>query len=89
MRFRRPKPAHSTPRDLHHEEIIEVKSVGAFSWSPGRVSENLPCTQVHLRIEIDASLPLVMRLKSRAACDELINALIAERDFVWPEGHEK
>jgi hypothetical protein len=86
MKYRPQKHKHTSPRDIQQEEFIEIKALGVFSWSPGKLSENLPCTQIHLRLEIDDALPpLVMRLRSRKVADELIAALIAERDFVWPD----
>lgn len=67
-------------------KIMEVKELSVRSWSPGEEAENMPCTQVHLFMQIvNRPYPLVMRIKSREAIDSLIKALISHRDEVWPK----
>lgn len=67
--------------------IYEAVNLQVASWRPGPDGSNVPCTQVHIvwNIPTLTEYTFVMRLKSRAAADDLINALIEHRDFVWPE----
>jgi hypothetical protein len=66
--------------------ISEVDSMEVASWSPGWEGEEVPPTQVHVVLKVRGSnTPLVMRLKSRRATDELIAALVEHRDYVWPD----
>lgn len=62
----------------------DVTGMEVASWSPGAAGEDVPPTQVHLLIPVgDTGVTLVVRLKSRAACDSLIAALIDHRDDVF------
>jgi hypothetical protein len=68
-------------------EIYEIDSYEVASWSPGDVTKGDPTTQVHVIIHIKGiKYPLVMRLKSKRAVDELVGLLTEYRDEVWPEG---
>ena len=71
---------------MSHESefILQASSIEVASWSPGAVDAGVPPTQVHILLQID-ELTLAMRLKSRAAADSLIAALIEHRDYVWPD----
>lgn len=64
---------------------LETSGLEVASWSPGKSDEGIPPTQVHFIFnvpEVDATF--VMRFKSRPALDDIVNALIEHRDFVWP-----
>jgi hypothetical protein len=52
------------------------------SYSPGSVGEDLPCTEVHLLINIP-DVRFGLRLKSARALDELVGALLQHRTDVW------
>lgn len=67
--------------------ILGTNNLGVASWSPGAEGEGVPCTQVHMHWEIPEvdGVTFVMRFKSREAVDSLIDALIENRDYVWPE----
>lgn len=70
--------------------VAPVESIEVASWSPGPDGAGVPCTQVHLLLNVpDLDVLFVTRLKSREAADWLIAALIEHRDYVWPEGVEK
>lgn len=67
--------------------ILGVSELGVFSWSPGKDGEGVPCTEVHIVSKVtELEMALVMRLKSREACDQLVAALIEHRDFVFGKG---
>jgi len=56
------------------------------SWSPGRVAEALPCTEVHVVLPVDVDdlhIRVALRLKSAHALDELVGSLLALRKEVW------
>lgn len=67
-------------------EVYELESYEVASWSPGDVSKGDPVTQVHMLMYIKDAYPLVLRIKSKRAADELIALLIEYRDEVWMEG---
>jgi hypothetical protein len=67
--------------------VIEVEGLEVTSWTPGQPGQHIPCTQVHLILNLPSlDGQFVMRIKSRRAADALIAALIEHRDHVWPEG---
>lgn len=66
--------------------LVEIPEVSVKSWSPGKEGEGVPCTQVHLVIEVPAvSALFITRFKGRQAVQSLIDALVEHRDFVWPQ----
>lgn len=68
---------------------IPFEGFEVASWSPGEAGENIPPTQVHLIIPLNAlGITFAVRLKSRAACDRLIDALIEHRDFTFGGDHD-
>ena len=74
-------PPHDANGFVKFAEDYEVAS-----WSPGKVEEQIPPTQIHLIIRPmgDGTVPaIVMRLKSRRAIDELLKTLKDHRDFVF------
>lgn len=76
------------PENTQQTDFMDVDDLTVASWSPGAEGEGIPPTQVHILYRvplIDAQF--VMRIKSREACDELINALVEHRDHVF--GSEK
>ncbi len=58
---------------------IEVREALVASWAP---SKEAALSQVHVILRTD-KYSFVVRLKSRAVCDELIRALVNHRDDVW------
>lgn len=68
-------------------EFFNVESLEVASWSPGKEGENVPPTQVHLIANMQGlGFPFIMRFKSRAAVDSLIDALIEHRDHTFGKG---
>jgi len=66
------------------KSFILVDDVRVAEWSPGSTSLNtLPPTQVHLLVEMKDLGTIVIRLKSRRAADELLDALKFHADNVW------
>ena len=59
---------------------IEPREVLVASWAP---SKGEALSQVHVVIKTGKGFDFVLRLKSRAVCDELIRALASHRDDVW------
>ena len=84
----------------HMQLIAPVDDLQVAPWSPGDVEKGDACTQVHILFTppmenliaaflSKRGLPMVaIRLKSRAAVDGLISALVEHRDRVWPEDKE-
>lgn len=64
--------------------VCSVIQYTIASWTPERDGKG-KCTQVHVMFEIDLpSIPkIVLRLKSKGACDILIAALQRHRKDVW------
>lgn len=63
---------------------IEIEGYSVSSWRPS-VDDSAPCEQVHFAIQLKGVPPLVLRIKSRRAMDELISTLNMHADEVWPE----
>ena len=59
---------------------IEPREVRVASWAPSK--EGAKLSQVHVVVRAD-KYSFVVRLKSRAVCDEMIRALVNHRDDVW------
>lgn len=72
---------------FHDTQAIVADRLEVFSWSPGTANEKLPCTQVHIICQKPklSGMAFVLRLKSRAACQDLIEALKKHMEDVWPE----
>lgn len=69
------------PRPIGLGATIEGYTVG--SWCPSQDGSGLP-TAVAFELRVEGIPPLVMRLKSPSAVDDLIAALIKHRRDVWP-----
>lgn len=79
-------PASSGPYNLTGMEFLEIEQYHVGSWSPLPDGQG-PATQVHFMLRLRGiDTPLVMRLKSARAADELIAALERHRFDVWPTG---
>jgi len=72
---------HETGRRPLHGATIEEYTVG--SWCPSNDGSGLP-TAVALELKVDGLPPLVMRLKSAKAVDDMVAALLKHRRDVWP-----
>lgn len=78
-------PPNRVPRDVTGMSVIDVPEYGVFSWSPDPRG-CAPSTQVHLHLQTRGNPPLVLRFKSAAAVDEMIDALRRHRiDVFGPE----
>jgi len=65
-------------------KFFEIKQISVNEWHALLDGEGKP-EQVHLWLDIeDIPYPFVMRFKSRRPVDELIVALIAHANNVWP-----
>lgn len=64
--------------------VVAGEAYEVLSWSPGKVSEKLPSTQVHLMLRPHPEIAIVLKLKSARALDELVGALLQHRKDVWP-----
>lgn len=68
--------------------VMPVRGYHVGEWTPERDGKG-KTTQVHLLLEIGhEGPPIVLRLKSRKACETLISALQTHMDGVWPKGEE-
>ena len=79
--------AQPVPDDKQPDLIISAEEFGVASWRDGPPGSDVPVSQVHIHYTVE-ELPgifFAIRLKSRAVCDDLIAALKAHRDEVWPE----
>ena len=59
---------------------IEPREVRVASWAPSKLEA---LSQVHVVIKTGKGFDFVLRLKSRAVCEEMIRALVSHRDDVW------
>lgn len=84
--MKRLPPVETWNRNVEDLRVIPVDNYRVAEWTPERDGQDTP-TQVHLVLELkDAPFNLALRLKSRDACDTLIEALTRHRLSVWPEG---
>ena len=68
---------------------IIVESYSVAGYSEGDVDRGDPLSQVHVVLNVAAlDVTFVLRLKSRQAIQELIQALRVQRNEVWPEPSE-
>lgn len=76
-----------SPVNLQGVEFYPVESVEIVEWHDLPEGEGAPTAVLMiLRIGEDPDTPpLIARLKSRQACDELIVALITHSKGVWPD----
>jgi hypothetical protein len=88
----RPKPEWKGPMSVttttHNQPGVfmpmEFTGYSVASWRPS-ADDSAPCEQVHFILELKDVPPIVMRLKSPRAANELIGQLCEHRDTVWPE----
>lgn len=75
------------PQNIDPEEFIPLTpgDIHVYSYSPGKVDENIPPNAVHLGIEV-AELPfkkLLIRFRGTDTLDNLIDSLIQHRVYVF------
>lgn len=63
--------------------FVEILSLSIRQWHPDPDGNGRP-SQLHLMLKIAESLPIVLRLKSAEVTDALIEALVRNRQDVWP-----
>ena len=63
---------------------LEFKSYTIGSWCPTPDGSEPP-TAVALEMEVEGLPPIIMRLKSKRAVDEMIAALERHKQEVWPD----
>jgi hypothetical protein len=68
--------------DPSRPPLLAFDGYHVVSWSPGRVGEGVPCTEVHLLIDVPG-LTFGLRMKSARALDELVEVLLRHRRDVW------
>lgn len=63
--------------------LREIKTLSVRQWHPRRQGQGPP-TKLHLCLEIEGLPMLVLRLHSAEVTDALIEALVTNRQEVWP-----
>jgi hypothetical protein len=77
-------PMNRVPRNVAGLAILEIEEYSVNNWHPLADGKGLP-TQVHLVFKLRGiAEPLVLRLKSARAADQLIAILERHRNDVWP-----
>lgn len=77
-------PGSRVPYNLAGIETLEIEEYHVGSWCPLPDGQG-PATQVHVMLKLRGiHTPLVLRLKSARAADELIGILERHRFDVWP-----
>jgi hypothetical protein len=69
-------------------KLVDSPSYEVCSWRDGPAHSTIPCTQVHLVLNV-GPVSVVVRLKSKRALDELVGALLQHRQDVWGERVER
>jgi hypothetical protein len=94
-RKRTPRPGYGLPPMTDHRGKMPEATLGPvvfiireyhiLEWCPPG-QPDVP-TQVHFALMLDppGTPPMIMRIKSPEACDQLINALRRHRRNVWPD----
>lgn len=73
--------------DVNVRDLKLLDGGGVYSvcsYSPGDADANVPCTEVHLLLQLGKGRSAVLRLKSSARVDELVALLLEYRGQVWP-----
>jgi len=70
------------PRNLAEMKAFVMD--GIFEYHPLPNGEGPP-TQVHLVIGLGDDLQIVVRMKSRDSCEQLVEAITKHTDNVWPK----
>jgi hypothetical protein len=77
-------PMNRIPENMGGKPFFEILEYGVHEWHDLPDGKGPP-TQVHFSIRLSGGMPpLVLRLKSPAAVDELVDALNRHRFNVWP-----
>lgn len=94
-RKRPPRPGYKLPpmtdnrgrdiRDVIGPVVFNIREYHILEWCPPG-QPDVP-TQVHFALILDppGTPPMIVRIKSPEACDQLINALRRHRLSVWPD----
>ena len=77
--------ARDAVEKLAGQQFFAVKGFHISEWHPLPDGEGRP-TQVHLVVQATDDINFVLRLKSKEACDGLIETLRRHRNNVWGEG---
>lgn len=75
-------PPNRVPQDVSGTRYYDVLEYGVCSWSPDPRGISA-ATQVHFQLVTRQLDPIVVRMKSAAAVDELIDALTRHRVDVF------
>jgi hypothetical protein len=76
-------PVNRIPENIDEPRIV-VECYHVGSWCPERDGKG-PATQVHITFHLAGDIPpMAIRLKSKLAADQMIEALIRHRNDVWP-----
>jgi hypothetical protein len=74
-----------TPENLAGKQYYEIESISVMEYHPLPDGQGKP-EQVHMVLDVAGiPYPLVVRFKTRRPVDELIVALIAHANNVWPK----
>ena len=63
--------------------VLPELQLEIVTWTPALHGKSVPGEQVHLMFQIKEGMQLVVRLKTRAAVDRVIAALVDHRDTAW------
>ena len=73
-------------RELGDLFLLPEAGLEIVTWSPALNGKSVPGEQVHVMFHVKEGMQFVVRLKSRAAVDRLIAALVDHRDTaMWQE----
>jgi len=88
-------PMEAVETNVSAMRVVLCRGYDVYSWRDGPANSGVPCTQVHLMLDVD-KFKIALRLKSARALDELVGALLQHRQDVWgaapgraPEGESK
>lgn len=73
-------------RNLEDMRALPSEGYHVYSWSAGKVGENVPVTEVHLALPVEVAgvrADIILKLKSPRALDELVAVLLNHRTEVW------
>ena len=76
------------PRNLNYA-VLPIEDYEIASWCPAPDGKE-PATMVVIELRIKGNeMPLLLRLKSRRAAQEMLDGLTFHMNDVWPEGERR
>ncbi len=77
------------PSNIDESNALPAVGLHVCSWSPGRLEEKIPSTEVHISVPVeveDLKFRAVVRYRTRASVLAVIDALQKHVEDVWPSG---